>query len=83
VGGAHAAPSSMDGEEELWRVGEEVLLGLGREHQVAVALGDHGERGEDAATDAEVDGTHVGALFGAGKLEGEALEVGWGHGALK
>ena len=39
VGGAVAAPSASDGQEDRGRVFDEGGLVLGREHEVAVALG--------------------------------------------
>src|SRR5215469_8845068 len=66
VGCAVASPTAGDGEEEVGLVGDEGLLQVGREHEVAVAELDGGERGEDVASDAEVGGSHVGTLFRAG-----------------
>jgi hypothetical protein len=70
----------VDGQEYLGLVGEEAGLNLGGEHEVAVALALRGERGEDAAANAEVGRAHVGALFCAFEAEGDAAEVVCGHG---
>ena len=77
---AHAAPASGDGDEEIRLVGEEGLLQIGREHEVAVALFFGGEGREDVAADAEVGRAHVGGLFGIGEGQGDAAEVGGSHG---
>jgi len=80
VGGAVASPAAFDGEEDVGGVGEEEGLLFRGEHEVAEAFFDGGEGGEDAAADAEVGCAHVGGFFGAGEGEGDAAEVGWGHG---
>ena len=80
VGHAHAAPASGDGEEEFGLVFQEGLLKIRREHEVAVALLLRGEGGKDVAANAEVGRAHVGGLLGVGEGEGDAAEVGGGHG---
>jgi hypothetical protein len=77
---AGASPTSGNGEEERGLVGDEGLLEFRREHEVAVALADGGESGEDVTADAEVGCTHVGGLFGPGEREGDTAEVSSGHG---
>ena len=79
VSGAVAAPASVDGEEDVGEFVDEGLLLGGVEHEVAEAFADVSEGGEDAAADAEVDGAHVGGLFGAGEGECDADEVFGSH----
>ena len=54
VGHAHTAPTSCDGKKKVGLVGEEGLLQLGCEHEVAIALLFGSKSGEDVATDAKV-----------------------------
>ena len=75
VCGAAAAPAAGDGDEDFGEVFDECGLLFGSDHDVAVAEFRGGERGEDAAVDAEVGGTHMGAFFSAGEGEGETAEV--------
>jgi len=79
VGAAHSAPAAGDGEEDVGEVGDEELLLLGGEHEIAVALGLRGEGGEDSTVDAKVGVAHVGAFFGAGKSESDSAKVVGGH----
>ena len=63
VGHAHAAPAAGDGEEHFGEFGDEGLLLLESEHEIAVTLLGGSERGEDAAVDAEVGLAHVGGFL--------------------
>lgn len=79
VSGAVASPAAGDGEEHVGEFGYESLL-LGRvEQEVAVALFDRGERGEDAAPNTKVNGAHVGAFFGIGEAESDTAKVAGVH----
>ena len=79
MGAAHSAPATGDREKDVGEVGDEELLLLRSEHEVAVALGLRGEGGEDSAADAEVGVAHVGAFFSARKSEGESAKVVGSH----
>ena len=79
MGSAVASPASGDGNEEVGLVGDKGLLQFRGEHNVAVALLDGGEGGEDAASYAKIYGSHVGAFFGAFEGESDAAEIGRGH----
>ncbi len=79
MGHAHATPASGDGEKDFGGFGDERLLLVGGEHQVAVALLHVGERGEDFSADAEIDTPHVGAFFGAFQAQRDFAEIGGGH----
>lgn len=80
VGRAHAAPSAMNGEEDIGCFGDEVGLLPGREHEVSVTERFGGESGKDFAADAEVGRAHVRAFFGSVEAEGDAAKVSGSHG---
>jgi hypothetical protein len=80
VGAAHLAPTAGDGEKNIGKILDEELLVLGGEHEVAVALIQGSQGGEDVSACAEVDGAEVRALFGVGEAEGDAAEVVGSHG---
>lgn len=79
VGSAVAAPSTGDGKEDVWSFGDELRLNFGREHEVSVSLVLGGERGEDAAANAEIGGAHVRAFFGTFEAQGQPAEVSRSH----
>lgn len=80
VGHAHAAPAAGDGKKHFGEFGDERLLLLESEHEVAVTLLGGSERGEDAAVDAEVGLAHVGGFLDVGEGERDAAEVVEVHG---
>ena len=77
VGHAHAAPSSLDGGEDVGLVGDEGGLLFEGEFEDSAAFVLRGEGGEDLVVEAEVGVIHVGAFDGSGELEGEAAEEGY------
>ena len=80
VCGATAAPTTGNGDEDFGELFDKGGLLFRVDHDVAVAEFGGGERGKDAAADAEVGGAHVGAFFGAGEGEGYAAEIVDVHG---
>ena len=80
VRGAHAAPSSGDGDEQVRTLADELRLNLGCEHQITEAVLHGRERREDVAADAKVDGSHVRPLLGAIEAQCDVCEVCRGHG---
>ena len=82
VGCAHSSPATVDRQEKIRHFLDEHGLPFGIEHEIAVTLIGRGESGEDTATDPEIDGSHVGAFFGAFEAEGDAMEIGGCHGSI-
>ena len=79
MGHSHSSPSARNRQENIWQLSDEVRLKLRREHQVAVALGLRGERGEDVDSNAEVGRTHVRAFLCPFEAESDAAEIGCSH----
>jgi len=80
VGHSHSSPSAVNGQEDVRQFADKVGLLLRGEHQVAVAFVLRCEGGEDAASHAEVGGSHVRAFFCALEAQSNAAEVGSIHG---
>jgi len=70
VCGATAPPTAGNGNKDFGEIFDKGGLLFRGDHDVAVAEFGGGERGKDAAADAEVGGAHVGAFFGAEEGEG-------------
>ena len=79
VGHSHAAPTSVDGQEDVGQFLDEGCLLLGRDHQISIAELGRSERGENAAADTEIGLAHVRALFGAFEAESDTAEIGYLH----
>src|SRR5581483_1911321 len=62
---SRAAPATVDRQEDVGHLADEVSLLLRGEHQVSVSLLLRGESGEDSASNAEIGGAHMRAFFRA------------------
>jgi hypothetical protein len=75
VGDPHAAPASVDGQEQVRPLGDEGGLQLGCDHEVAVPLLKRSQRGKDATANAEICRAHMRALYGALQAQGNASKI--------
>jgi hypothetical protein len=79
VGHSHPSPPPGDRHKDLWQLLNELGLLFRRQHQVAVALLDRGQRREDPSAHAEIHCTHVRTFLCAVQAQRYPPKIERGH----